>query len=52
MTQLENLRESTVRVSIEEEMINLTMFQKGFEASSRYVQTIDEMLGTIIGLKR
>ncbi|MFO7838879.1 MAG: flagellar hook-associated protein FlgK [Desulfosalsimonadaceae bacterium] len=52
MTQLENLRESTVGVSIEEEMINLTMFQKGFEASSRYVQTIDEMLGTIIGLKR
>ena len=52
MNQLENLRESIVGVSIEEEMINLTMFQKGFEASSRYVQTIDEMLGTIIGLKR
>ncbi len=52
MNQLENLRESVVGVSIEEEMINLTMFQKGFEASSRYVQTIDEMLGTIIGLKR
>jgi flagellar hook-associated protein 1 FlgK len=52
MNQLENLRESIVGVSIEEEMINLVMFQKGFEASSQYVQTIDEMLGTIIGLRR
>lgn len=52
MNQLENLRESIVGVSIEQEMMNLTKFQKGFEASSRYVQTIDEMMATIIGLKR
>lgn len=52
MNQLENLRESIVGVSIEQEMMNLTRFQKGFEASSRYVQTIDEMMGTIIGMKR
>ena len=52
MNQLENMRESIVGVSIEEEMINLIMFQKGFEAASRYIGTIDEMLGTIIGMKR
>lgn len=52
MNQLENQRESIVGVSIEQEMINLIMFQKGFEASSRYISTIDEMLGTIIGMKR
>lgn len=52
MDQLENLRESIVGVSVEQEMINLTLFQRGFEASSRFVQTIDEMMATIIGLKR
>ncbi len=52
MDQLENMRESIVGVSIEEEMINLIMFQKSFEAASRYIGTIDEMLGTIIGMKR
>ncbi len=52
MDQLENQRESIVGVSIEEEMINLVMFQKSFEAASRYIGTIDEMLGTIIGMKR
>lgn len=52
MDQLENQRESIVGVSIEEEMMNLIQFQKGFEASSQYVKTIDEMLGTIIGMRR
>ncbi|MCF8104723.1 MAG: flagellar hook-associated protein FlgK [Desulfohalobiaceae bacterium] len=52
MTQLENLRESIVGVSLEEEMINLTMFQRGFEASSRFVSTVDEMLTTVLSLKR
>jgi flagellar hook-associated protein 1 FlgK len=52
MTQLENLRESMVGVSLEQEMVNLTLFQRGFEASARFVQTIDEMMATLIGLKR
>lgn len=52
MNQLENLRESMVGVSLEQEMVNLTLFQRGFEASSRFVQTIDEMMATLIGLKR
>ena len=52
MDQLENQRESIVGVSVEEEMMNLIQFQKGFEASSQYVKTIDEMLGTIIGMRR
>ncbi len=52
MDQLENLRDSISGVSLEEEMMDLTRFQRGFEASSRFVQTIDEMMATIIGLKR
>jgi len=52
MDQLENQRESIVGVSIEEEMMNLIQFQKGFEASTQYMKTIDEMLGTIIGMRR
>jgi len=52
MNQLQNLREAIVGVSIDEEMINLTMFQKGFEAAARFVSTVDEMMTTIIGIKR
>ncbi|MFP4572664.1 MAG: flagellar hook-associated protein FlgK [Desulfobacterales bacterium] len=52
MDQLENRRESVSGVSLEEEMMNLTRFQRGFEASSRFVQTIDEMMMTILDLKR
>lgn len=52
MTQLENMRESIVGVSLEEEIINLTLFQRGFEACCTYVSTIDEMMSTVLNLKR
>lgn len=52
MTQLENMREAAVGVSLEQEIINLTMFQRGFEASCTYVSTIDEMMSTVLNMKR
>ena len=52
MVQLENMRDAKVGVSLEEEMINLMQFQKGFEASARFISTVDEMMDTIIGMKR
>lgn len=52
MTQLQNLRDSKVGVSLEEEMINLIQFQKGFEASAKFLATVDEMMDTILSIKR
>jgi flagellar hook-associated protein 1 FlgK len=52
VTQLENRLESIVGVSLEQEMINLTLYQTGFEACSRLVTTVDELMQTVLGMKR
>ncbi|MEZ4483725.1 MAG: flagellar basal body rod C-terminal domain-containing protein [Syntrophotaleaceae bacterium] len=52
MTQLRNLRDGKVGVSLEEEMINLIQYQKGFEASAKFLSTVDEMMDTILTIKR
>lgn len=52
MLQLENLRDSKVGVSLEEEMINLLQYQRGFEASAKLLTTVDEMMDTVLSLKR
>lgn len=52
MVQLQNLRDSRVGVSLEEEMINLLAYQKGFEASAKFLSTVDEMMDTLLTLKR
>jgi flagellar hook-associated protein 1 len=52
MTQLENMREAIVGVSIEQEILNLTLFQRGFEACCTFVSTIDEMMSTVLNMKR
>ena len=45
-------RESVSGVSLDEEMTNLVKFQKAYQASARLVTTIDEMLDTILNMKR
>jgi flagellar hook-associated protein 1 len=45
-------RESVSGVSIDEEMTNLITFQKAYQASARIVTTADEMLDTILNMKR
>jgi len=41
-------RMSTSGVSLDEEMVNLVRFQRGFQASARTMPTMDEMLDTLI----
>ncbi|WP_321366962.1 flagellar hook-associated protein FlgK [uncultured Desulfuromusa sp.] len=52
LIQLENMRDGIDGVSLEDEMINLMKYQKGFEASAKFLATVDEMMGTLLTLKR
>lgn len=51
-TTIKSQKEAISGVSLDEEMVNLQRFQRAFEAASRYIVTIDEMIETVIGLKR
>lgn len=50
--QVQSRRESLIGVNIDEEAVNLIKYQKAFEASSRVVNTTNEMLQTLINLGR
>ncbi|MBE9486675.1 MAG: flagellar hook-associated protein FlgK [Chloroflexi bacterium] len=52
LIQLQNMRDGLDGVSIEEEMINLLQYQQGFEASAKFLATVDEMMSTLLTLKR
>jgi flagellar hook-associated protein 1 FlgK len=45
-------RDAVSGVSLDEEMTDLMKFQKAFEASARLIATVDEMLSTLISMKR
>lgn len=47
-TALENRRQSVSGVSLDEEMTNLIKFQRGFQASSRALNVMDDMLDLLI----
>ena len=51
-SMLQRQRDSVSGVSLDEEMTDLIKFQRGFEASAKLITTIDEMLETVINLKR
>ncbi|MCB1193958.1 MAG: flagellar hook-associated protein FlgK [Leptospiraceae bacterium] len=46
--EFENLRQSIMGVSLDEEMANLVQFQHAFNASAKMIQTQSELLDTII----
>jgi flagellar hook-associated protein 1 FlgK len=45
-------RDSIGGVSIDEEMSNLVIFQRAFQASAKMINTVDELLQTVIALSR
>ncbi len=49
---LHSQRDSIGGVSLDEEMTDLTRFQKAFQASARLITTVDEMLDTLVNMKR
>lgn len=52
LAQLKNVRESISGVSLDEEATKMIEFQKAFDASARLVRTADEMMDTVLNLKR
>ncbi len=52
LDQLENFRDGLVGVSLEEEMISLIQYQRGFESSAKFLSTVDDMMTTVLNIKR
>jgi flagellar hook-associated protein 1 FlgK len=52
VTQLGKMREQISGVSLDEEAANLLQFQHAFDASAKVIQVADEMLKTVLDLKR
>lgn len=48
--QLEQMRASQIGVSLDEEMIDLTRYQRAYQAGARIVTTADEMYQTILSM--
>jgi flagellar hook-associated protein 1 FlgK len=48
--EIEEMKAQTSGVSLEEELINITKYQRAAEAAARLVSVADELLGTLIGL--
>ncbi|MEK7336924.1 MAG: flagellar basal body rod C-terminal domain-containing protein, partial [Nitrospirota bacterium] len=50
--QIDTFRAQVSGVSIDEELVNLVKFQRGFEAAARLIRVTDEMFDTLLTLKR
>jgi len=48
--QLNNLRDSTSGVSLDEELIALTKYQKAYQGAARLITTGQEMIDTVLGM--
>ena len=48
LKELNNLRQSVMGVSLDEEMSNMVQFQHAYNASARVINTMNELLDTII----
>ena len=52
MGQLEKFRESISGVSIDEETTNLIQFQHAFDAAAKVIKVADEILDTVLSIRR
>jgi flagellar hook-associated protein 1 FlgK len=52
LADLSTRREAISGVSLDEEATNLLKWQACFSASSKVITTVDEMLDTVLSLKR
>lgn len=52
VSQLNNLRESISGVSLDEEAAKMIEMQKHFDAAARLIRTADEIMETVINIKR
>jgi flagellar hook-associated protein 1 len=52
LDQLKNFRDGLVGVSLEEEMISLIQYQRGFQSSAKFLSTVDEMMAVLMDIKR
>ncbi len=48
LTQLEAQREAVSGVNMDEEMVQLLQYQRGFEAAARFVNVMDSLIDTLI----
>jgi flagellar hook-associated protein 1 FlgK len=48
LSSIQDRRQSTSGVSMDEEMTNIVRFQRGYQASARTMSTMDQMLDTLI----
>jgi flagellar hook-associated protein 1 FlgK len=49
---LQNVYDKLTKVDKDEEMMNLIKFQAAYEANAKLITMIDEMLATILGMRR
>ena len=52
LVQLQNLRDGYSGVNLDEEMIDLVQFQRSYQSSAKFLSTIDEMMNSLLQLKR
>mgnify|MGYP006271532489 CR=1 FL=1 len=50
LRELETMQEQNAGVNIDEESINLIQYQQAFQASSRMISTVDQLLDTVINV--
>jgi len=49
--QFKEIRSSISSVNMDEELTNMVQYQKAYEASARFLGTVDEMMETVINMK-
>jgi flagellar hook-associated protein 1 FlgK len=52
VSQLQTAQEMMSGVSLDEEAINMMKFQKAFDASAKLIQVADNLMDTVLSLKR